>query len=175
MVTSEGVATQPLLKFAGMKGVACLAWQPFAASQLAVGCSSGVLLWTVDPASVVSRPSSSCVVRCSYVKYLTSILFSGWRDCKVQQRLFVGLPTENWWPPAHHPTQGFTFGVQPHRSLNHQHSLHFSSHFRLARLFTGGAEVVLSLPAGVPMRNVSSLPPHPQSSECGKPKFDTNV
>lgn len=108
-----------------MKGVACLAWQPFAASQLAVGCSSGVLLWTVDPASVVSRPSSSCVVRCSYVKYLTSILFSGWRDCKVQQRLFVGLPTENWWPPAHHPTQGFTFGVQPHRSLNHQHSLHF--------------------------------------------------
>jgi len=63
VVTSEGVATQPLLKFAGMKGVACLAWQPFAASQLAVGCSSGVLLWTVDPASVVSRPSSSCVVR----------------------------------------------------------------------------------------------------------------
>ena len=64
VVTSDGVATQPLLKFAGMKGVACLAWQPFAASQLAVGCSSGVLLWTVDPASVVSRPSSSCVVRC---------------------------------------------------------------------------------------------------------------
>jgi aladin len=63
VVTSEGGATQPLLKFAGMKGVACLAWQPFAASQLAVGCSSGVLLWTVDPASVVSRPSSSCVVR----------------------------------------------------------------------------------------------------------------
>ena len=64
VVASEGGATQPLLKFAGMKGVACLAWQPFAASQLAVGCSSGVLLWTVDPASVVSRPSSSCVVRC---------------------------------------------------------------------------------------------------------------
>ena len=64
VVTSDGIATQPLLKFAGMKGVACLAWQPFAASQLAVGCSSGVLLWTVDPASVVSRPSSSCVVRC---------------------------------------------------------------------------------------------------------------
>ena len=64
VVISEGGATQPLLKFAGMKGVACLAWQPFAASQLAVGCSSGVLLWTVDPASVVSRPSSSCVVRC---------------------------------------------------------------------------------------------------------------
>ena len=63
VTTSDGVATQPLLKFAGMKGVACLAWQPFAASQLAVGCSSGVLLWTVDPASVVSRPSSSCVVR----------------------------------------------------------------------------------------------------------------
>ena len=74
VTTSDGVATQPLLKFAGMKGVACLAWQPFAASQLAVGCSSGVLLWTVDPASVVSRPSSSCVVRWVDVEdYLTNM------------------------------------------------------------------------------------------------------
>jgi len=63
VVTSDDSATQPLLKFAGMKGVTCLAWQPLSASQLAVGCSAGVLLWTIDPASVVSRPSSSCVVR----------------------------------------------------------------------------------------------------------------
>lgn len=117
VTTSAGAATQPLLKFAGMKGLTCLAWQPFAASQLAVGCSSGVLLWTVDPASVVSRPSSSCVVRCVDVEYLTRLLTSspGWRDFKAQQPQFVGLLMESWWPPAHPLTQGSTYGVQPHR------------------------------------------------------------
>ena len=35
--------------------------------------------------------------------------------------------------------------------------------------------MVLPLPAGVPMRNVSSLPPQPRSSEFGKPRFETNV
>jgi len=30
---------------------------------LAVGCQAGVLLWHVDPASVVSRPSTSCVTK----------------------------------------------------------------------------------------------------------------
>merc|ERR1719319_2194874 len=51
VVMADPTATQPLLKFAGMKDVSSLAWQP------------GVLVWTIDPASVVSRPSSSCVTR----------------------------------------------------------------------------------------------------------------
>jgi aladin len=63
VASGDPAAIQPLLKYAGMKGVSCLAWQPCGASQLAVGCQQGVLVWTVDPASVVSRPSSSCVVR----------------------------------------------------------------------------------------------------------------
>ena len=30
-------------------------------SELAVGCSTGVLVWTIDPSSVVARPSAGCV------------------------------------------------------------------------------------------------------------------
>lgn len=56
-------ASQPLLKHAGMKSISCLAWRPCSASQLAVGCSAGVMVWTVDPTSMVSRPSTSCVSR----------------------------------------------------------------------------------------------------------------
>ena len=63
VISGDSQATQPLLKYAGMKGVSCLAWQPCGASQLAVGCQAGVLVWTVEPGSVVSRPSSSCVTR----------------------------------------------------------------------------------------------------------------
>ena len=52
---------KPLLKHKKQKQVACLAWRPYSASELAVGCSSGVLIWTVDPISVVARPSAACV------------------------------------------------------------------------------------------------------------------
>ena len=38
-----------------------MTWRPFSASELAVGCASGVLIWTVDPLSVVARPSAACV------------------------------------------------------------------------------------------------------------------
>ena len=78
----------------------------------------------------------------------------------------------NWWPPARHLTQEFIYGVRPQRCFNH-HSTPFdiNSYFRRVRLFTGGAEVVLPLPVGVPMPNVSSLPHHPQSSEFGRPRF----
>jgi aladin len=63
VASTDTAATQPLLKYAGMKGVNCLAWHPCGSSQLAVGCQAGVLVWTVDAASVVSRPSSSCVTK----------------------------------------------------------------------------------------------------------------
>lgn len=63
VATTDTGAIQPLLKYAGMKGISCIAWQPCGSSQLAVGCQAGVLVWTVDAASVVSRPSSSCVTR----------------------------------------------------------------------------------------------------------------
>ena len=59
VLTSSSI--KPLLKHKKQKQVACLAWRPYSASELAVGCSSGVLIWTVDPISVVARPSAACV------------------------------------------------------------------------------------------------------------------
>ena len=39
----------------------CMAWRPLNASELAVGCLGGCLVWTADPTSVATRPSASCV------------------------------------------------------------------------------------------------------------------
>jgi len=64
VASTDSAATQPLLKYAGMKGVNCLGWHPCGSSKLAVGCQAGVLVWSLDPVSVVSRPSS-CVTRLS--------------------------------------------------------------------------------------------------------------
>ncbi len=50
----------PLL-IIGQRGISCLTWRPCGTAELAVGCKMGIMLWTLDPASVVSRPSTSCV------------------------------------------------------------------------------------------------------------------
>ncbi|XP_054269684.1 aladin-like [Macrosteles quadrilineatus] len=49
----------PLLKCRGQRFVSCLAWRPLCGSELAVGCEVGVLVWHVDPNSVITRPSAS--------------------------------------------------------------------------------------------------------------------
>lgn len=33
-----------------------MAFRPFTTGELAVGCSTGVLIWTLDPNSLISRP-----------------------------------------------------------------------------------------------------------------------
>ncbi|CAM9614553.1 unnamed protein product [Lampetra fluviatilis] len=50
----------PTLKHGMQKGVAALAWKPLSASGLAVACRSCVLVWTVDPSSLSTRPSAVC-------------------------------------------------------------------------------------------------------------------
>lgn len=50
----------PILKCKNQSSVSCLAWRPFSASELAVGCEEGVIVWVIDPNSVVTRPSMSC-------------------------------------------------------------------------------------------------------------------
>lgn len=37
-----------------------MAWKPHSGSVLAVGCQSCILVWTIDPLSLSTRPSSSC-------------------------------------------------------------------------------------------------------------------
>ncbi|KAB7501975.1 Aladin [Armadillidium nasatum] len=51
----------PLLKHRMQKNISQVQWMPYCASILAVGCQSGTLLWTLDPVSVVTRPSGSCL------------------------------------------------------------------------------------------------------------------
>ena len=47
--------TSPVLKYKQQRGVACLAWKPHSSGELAVGCLTGLLVWTVDPTSVAAR------------------------------------------------------------------------------------------------------------------------
>lgn len=44
----------PLLKCKQQRHISCLAWRPMSVSELAVGCESEIIIWNVDPASVVS-------------------------------------------------------------------------------------------------------------------------
>lgn len=71
----------PILKCYSQVDIYCVAWRPYSPSDLAVGCrngkfhvilffynfylSSGIILWTVDPSSVVARPNASCAQRLS--------------------------------------------------------------------------------------------------------------
>lgn len=43
------------------KCVSCLAWRPYSAGELAIGCQNGILLRTVDPNSLISRPISQAI------------------------------------------------------------------------------------------------------------------
>jgi len=54
-------ALVPTLKHPRQKNVSCVKWRPLSASGLAVAAQDCVVLWKVDPNSLSSRPSSSCV------------------------------------------------------------------------------------------------------------------
>ncbi|MCL4136203.1 UNVERIFIED_CONTAM: hypothetical protein GTU68_044834, partial [Idotea baltica] len=60
-VFGKGRSLTPLLKHRLQKQITQIQWMPYCASILAVGCQSGILLWTLDPISVVTRPSGSCL------------------------------------------------------------------------------------------------------------------
>ncbi|XP_048579838.1 aladin isoform X2 [Nematostella vectensis] len=59
-------AVVPVLKHRQQRGIVCVAWRPLSASVLAVGCDTGVLVWTVDPTSPVTRLGSNVVQHLSY-------------------------------------------------------------------------------------------------------------
>jgi len=60
-VGGNGAKSKPILRHAGQRGISCLSWRPCGSAELAVGCRMGIMVWTLDPASVVSRLSTSCV------------------------------------------------------------------------------------------------------------------
>jgi len=49
--------------------------RPLCSAQLAVGCALGVAFWTVDPASLGTRPSASCL---THLPHPTSVNTVGW-------------------------------------------------------------------------------------------------
>lgn len=52
----------PTLKCKAQGHVSSLSWRPYSASEIAVGCEQGVIVWTVDPNSMFTKPSSSNAV-----------------------------------------------------------------------------------------------------------------
>lgn len=50
------------LKCKAQGHVSSLSWRPLSASEIAVGCEQGVVVWTVDPNSMFTKPSSSNAV-----------------------------------------------------------------------------------------------------------------
>ena len=52
-----------------------LSFRPMCSAQLAVGCASGVAVWTVDPASLGTRPSASCL---THLPHATSVNTISW-------------------------------------------------------------------------------------------------
>lgn len=46
-------AVVPVLKSKQQRNISCLAWRPLSNSELAVGCEDGIIVWDVDPFSVV--------------------------------------------------------------------------------------------------------------------------
>ncbi|XP_038608330.1 aladin [Tachyglossus aculeatus] len=59
-VYNSSSPTIPHLKHRLQRAVSALAWKPLSASVLAVGCHSCILLWTLDPGALATRPSSGC-------------------------------------------------------------------------------------------------------------------
>ncbi|XP_059057722.1 aladin-like [Achroia grisella] len=56
------VAFVSTLKCKAQGHVSSLCWRPYSASEIAVGCEQGVLIWTVDPNSIFTKLSSSNAV-----------------------------------------------------------------------------------------------------------------
>lgn len=44
----------PLLKCKQQKNITCLAWRPMTISDIAVACQNCIIIWNIDPSSVVS-------------------------------------------------------------------------------------------------------------------------
>ncbi|KAG8241952.1 hypothetical protein J6590_075529 [Homalodisca vitripennis] len=58
-IYSENSQLIPLLKCRGQHLISSMAWRPLCASELAVGCELGVVIWHIDPNSVITRPSAA--------------------------------------------------------------------------------------------------------------------
>lgn len=132
----------PSLKHRLQRNVAALAWKPLSASVLAVACQSCILIWTLDPTSLSTRPSSGCAQVLSHPGH-TPVTSLAWAPSGGGCSL---LPL--WTPPS-------WCGMSPQRP---------------ASPFPGFEAVGLPTCSGPPTA-ARSWQPRPQlSSECGRPR-----
>lgn len=61
-IYSDGTGIIPQLKCGQQKGVTSLAWRPFSAGELAVGCQNGIIIWSLQMQSTLSRPFNNSQV-----------------------------------------------------------------------------------------------------------------
>lgn len=52
-IYSTDSSSTPLLKCKQQKNITCLAWRPMTVSDIAVGCDTCIIVWNIDPSSVV--------------------------------------------------------------------------------------------------------------------------
>lgn len=90
----------PTLKHKMQLSVADIAWKPSSASMLAVACQSCILIWTVEPTSLATRPSTSCAQVLSTPGHCP-IISVAW--CPLDSVLVSASPTDSAimvWAPA---------------------------------------------------------------------------
>ncbi|XP_046650517.1 aladin-like [Daphnia pulicaria] len=75
LVYTGSTSTPVVVRHSSQKDISSLAWRPLCSAQLAVGCALGVALWTVDPASLGTRPSASCL---THLPHPTSVNTVSW-------------------------------------------------------------------------------------------------
>ena len=65
----------PVLKHKSQRQVTCVEWKPMSCQLLAVACRNSIILWQVDPCSLLTRPSTNCIqiIDCSRHHLVTSI------------------------------------------------------------------------------------------------------
>ncbi|KAL3283645.1 hypothetical protein HHI36_006784 [Cryptolaemus montrouzieri] len=61
-IYSSGSNAIHLLRYKQQKNVTCLAWRPLTNGEIAVGYEDGIIVWSIDPHSLVVRPSISNAV-----------------------------------------------------------------------------------------------------------------
>ncbi|XP_037290581.2 aladin [Rhipicephalus microplus] len=58
-VYAPNMSITPVLKHRSQRNITDMAWKPYSSAVLAVACQEGVLLWQVEPTSLIARPSSA--------------------------------------------------------------------------------------------------------------------
>lgn len=67
----------PILKCKQQKNITCLAWRPMSNADIAVACESGIIIWNVDPNSMVTRPSMNHAIILQRIEH-TPVISISW-------------------------------------------------------------------------------------------------